>query len=337
MTDMIPARADIGPDADRRRFLKAAGGGAATAGTLALLAACSGSDDPTPTPSGSPTPTPSGTASPSPTPSPTAAFSETAAFSFVLNIAYLQAQFFARAAFGTPLADGLLGGSGTRGEVTGGRQISFADPLLAQYAREIATDEVANVGYLRRMLGGNVIAQPAINIDGGASGAFTAAMRAAGVVATTATFDPYGSDDNFLLSAFFLKDAAVTAWRGVIAAISPANRSAGGGLHATQAYHAGLIRSELYVRGATTATLRTYAGNISDARDQLDGVGSDLDQPIAGSTDVSNVTPADSDGFGFIRSPQQVLNILYLTRDAVVGGPFFPAGVNGELRTSAAS
>ena len=81
--------------------------------------------------------------------------------------------------------------------VTGGRQVSFTDPVVAQYAREIASDEIAHVGFLRNALGNAAVAQPAINIDGGANGAFTAAARAAGVITGSATFDPYASDENF--------------------------------------------------------------------------------------------------------------------------------------------
>ena len=65
------------------------------------------------------------------------------------------------------------------------------EPLIAQYAREIAADEIAHVAFLRTALGGAAVAQPAINISGDAAGAFTTAARAAGVVGATAIFDPY--------------------------------------------------------------------------------------------------------------------------------------------------
>ena len=210
---------------------------------------------------------------------------------------------------------------------------------IAQFAREIANDDIAHVTYLRGVLGGAAVAQPAIALDTG----FTAAARAAGVVGTTEPFDPFASDDNFLLGAFFLKDVMVTAYRGIITALTTnATRVGGAGIHAIEAYHAGLIRTLLYARGATTASLLTSTARFSNARDQLDG-GVDLDQPITGPTPsdtvlaVSNIVPADPDAVTFIRSPEQVLNIFYLTRSAVVGGGFFPAGVNGTLNKSAVS
>jgi hypothetical protein len=40
-------------------------------------------------------------------------------------------------------------------------------------------------------------------------------------------------------------------------------------------------------------------------------------------------------GIAFSRTPQQVLNILYLTPEAgVAGGGFFPNGANGAIRTT---
>lgn len=319
--------------AERRRFLRLAGAAGATTAGLTLLSACGGDDDDgdtTPTPS----PSPSGSASPSPTPSPTPDFAEPVILNFALNLEYLEASFYARAVLGTDLPDALLGGAGTPGALTGGRQVSFTDPIVAQYAREIAADEIAHVTYLRRALGSAAVARPAINIDGGVSGAFTAAARAAGVVAADATFDPYASDENFLLAAFLFEDVGVTAYYGAFRSlVTPALVEAAAGLQAAEAYHAGIIRETLYAKGVATAALRTNAANISNARDQLDGI-IDLDQPITGTADIANVTPGDTAALVLERVPGQVLNVLFLNRGPVTSGGFFPAGVNGEIRTS---
>ena len=92
---------------------------------------------------------------------------------------------------------------------------------------------------------------------------------------------------------------------------------------ATKAFHASLIRSQLYARGAAA---RTSADQISTARDGLDGA-SDLDQGLTGTATVANVTPADGNGLVPGRTPGQTLNVLYVTRSAVVGGGFYPNGI----------
>jgi hypothetical protein len=52
---------------------------------------------------------------------------------------------------------------------------------------------------------------------------------------------------------------------------------------------------------------------------------------------TSNIVPLDGNGLAFSRTTGQVLNIVYLNRAAVTMGGFFPAGVNGTIRTSAAN
>jgi hypothetical protein len=260
---------------------------------------------------------------------------------FALNLEYLEAQFYAFAANGTGLASSQLTGTGTQGAVTGGRQVTFTDPVVARYAQEIAADEAAHVAFLRTALGTSAVAQPAINISGDANGAFTAAARAAGVVSSTGTFDPYASDENFLLGAYIFEDVGVTAYKGASPLIS--NKTflqAAAGILAVEAYHAAMVRGALYAKGMQTPALITAAGQISDARDSLDG-STDLDQGIAAQTIsgqlVSNIVPLDSNGIAFSRTPGQVLNIVYLNRASVTLGGFFPAGVNGNVRASAAN
>ena len=93
----------------------------------------------------------------------------------------------------------------------------------------------------------------------------------------------------------------------------------------------------LYQKGLSAPTLRTAATAISDARDSLDG-STDVDQGIVNATDstVSNIVPLDRNGIAFSRTPGDVLNIVYLTRESVTMGGFFPRGANGVLNMSSA-
>jgi hypothetical protein len=316
--------------AERRRFLTLATSGAATIGGLGLLSAC-GSSSPTPSATPTPTPTPTATST-----GPVQA--DLDILNFALNLEYLEAQFYLYAVYGSGLPGAqTVGGAGAAaGTVTGGRQVAFTDPVVAQYAREIAQDEGAHVNFLRTQLGSAAVEMPNINIDGGATGAFTAAALAAGVISAGQTFDPYASDENFLLGAYIFEDVGVTAYKGAAPLLtSTTYLTAAAGILAAEAYHAGLIRTVLYAKGIATPALRTNAGKISDARDSLDGT-SDDDQGITGDATTSNIVPADTNGIAYSRTTGSVLNIAYLSKAAVVGGGFFPNGVKGNVVTSTA-
>lgn len=320
---------------ERRSFLRASGGAALFAST-SLLAGCGGDNDRIGDDTGVITPPPP--TAPTPTPPPSSTFSDGDILNFALNLEYLEAQFYSFAAFGTGLAANLLGGSGTQGAVTGGRQVAFQSQVVAQYAREIALDERQHVAFLRRAIGNTAVAQPAINISGDANGAFTAAARSAGVIEPSQTFDPYASDDNFLLGAFIFEDVGVTAYKGAAPLItSKAFLEAAAGILAAEAYHAALVRTVLFQRGVQTPALYTATTRISDLRDAVDDfLNSDRDQGIAPIGNMSNIVPADENGLVYSRTPGDVLNIVYLTQAAVQQGGFFPAGVNGTIRLSSA-
>ena len=331
---------------ERRRFMKMAGTAMAATAGASLLAACDNDDD-----DKNPGPV---TGTPPPTTSLPAG--DVDVLNFALNLEYLEANYYTFAAFGTGVNAQNISGTGTQGAVVGGRQVTFSDAMIAANTREIAADENAHVLFLRQNLGSSAVAQPAINIDGGATGAFTAAARAAGIVGPTGTFDPYANDDNFLLGAMLLSDVGVTAYKGSATLI--ANKTvleAAAGILAVEAYHTGLIRTLLYRRGIPGTTIasaqnnRNYAELISNARDTLDGnitsAGpparfADDDQgigPVTANGGVqSNITPTDANAVIFGRTADDVLNVVYQNAGAATSGGFFPAGLNGNIRASTA-
>lgn len=254
----------------------------------------------------------------------TRAPSDSAILNFALNLEYLEAQFYSYAVYGRGLPDDLTTGKGKRGSVTGGRKVNFRTRQVRQYAEEIARDEVDHVAFLRGALGSATVAQPQIDIQG----SFTAAARAAGLIGRHETFDPYANDNNFLLAAYIFEDVGVTAYKGAAPLITNKTYlSAAAGILAVEAYHAANIRVSLLERG-----LADQAGKISDARDSLDG-GSDDDQGIV-RNGKANIVPADGNGLAYGRSADRVLNVVYLTPKKATSGGFFPAGVNGSIRTS---
>ena len=273
---------------------------------------------------------------------------------FALNLEYLEANFYAFAVNGAaiPAAD-TTGSIGTAGAATGGRKVTFTDPIVEQYAREIAADELAHVRFLRKQFTADVTraSQPAIDVGVTPTSAFSNAARAAGLIGAGQSFDPYSSDENFLLGAFIFEDVGVTAYKGAAPLlVNKAYVEASAGILAVEAYHAAIIRAVLYRKGIAAPQLIAATTAISNARDTLDGnptedkvrgIAPDGDQGIATTTTadgvVSNIVPLNENGIAYSRSAGQTLNIVYLNSAAVSSGGFFPAGVNGTIKTSAAS
>jgi hypothetical protein len=183
---------------------------------------------------------------------------------FALNLEYLEAEYYLRAAFGTGLSSGDIDGTGTLGGVSGGRRVPFETPAIQQYAEEIALDELAHVRLLRAVLGNRRVARPALNLDT----SFTLAARAAGIIGPNDTFDPYADENSFLLGAFIFEDVGVTAYKGAAPLIQDKGiLEAAAGLLAVEAYHAGEIRTVLFMRGQELPQLIDAANAISDLRD----------------------------------------------------------------------
>ncbi len=324
----------------RRGFIRLCGGAAAMTAGLALLSGC-GDDN-----GGS-----SSTPSPTPTPTPSGAITDVAVLNFALQLEYLEGAYYAYAVSGSGVDGALLGGMGTQGSVATGsgagaaRAVDFSDDVVAEYAREIAADEIGHIRFLRETLGSARVAQPAINISGSASvdvagtavvGAFTAAARAAGVIGASDTFDPYASDENFLIGAYLLSDVGVSAYRGAAKLLT--NKTyleASAGILAAECYHDATIRAELWRRGLTVPSVYTRVSQTSALRDTLDGAG-DTDQDI-GTAATANLVPTDADGLVLGRSAAQVLNVVFQNSAAATGGGFFPAGLNGTILTSGAA
>ena len=236
---------------------------------------------------------------------------------FALNLEYLEAEFYLRAAFGRGLRDEDTDGQGKRGVVNGGRKVNFSTKNFRLYAEEIAMDEESHVKFLRAALGNAKIARPKINIGS----AFEAAAQAAGL---GSGFNAYANEVNFLIAAFIFEDVGVTAYKGAAALIQDKGvLEAAAGILAVEAYHAGIIRTTLFALDQFHVARR-----ISWLRDNADGAGT-RDQSIGG-PNRANLVPADENGIAFSRTPEEVLRVVYLgNRDE---GGFFPDGVRGTIQ-----
>ena len=245
---------------------------------------------------------------------------------FALNLEYLEAEFYLRAAFGTGLGSNDTTGPGDAagrndkpGAVTGGHKVPFKTKAFRNYAVEIAEDERNHVRFLRKTLGKSAVSRPRIDLKT----SFTTAARAAGLIKSGQTFDPFANETNFLIAAFIFEDVGVTAYNGAAPLIqNKAYLAAAASILAVEAYHAGEIRTILYSQG-----LYKPAQAISDLRDKADHDG-DQDQGI-GNSSTANIIPTDSNGLAYARTVDQVLRIVYLGNSA--HGGFFPTGLNGSI------
>ncbi len=305
---------------NRRRFLKTAGAGAVGLAAASLLPKAAEAAGP-----------PGGL--------------DAAVLNFALNLEYLEAEYYAHATTGAGLeALGIPvnGSDGTpAGPVTvksgSSTQVPFASDSIRQFAAEIASDEESHVVFIRdalKSLGVPYVARPAINLRD----SFNTLAMAAGL---PNPFDPFASDVNFLLGAYIFEDVGVTAYHGgapLLANKTVLNYAAG--ILAVEAYHAGILRTNLFLAGQGAATQ-----DISNVRAALSGPVKDsngnfiaandygVTQPkatAAGGT-TSSLVLTDSNALAFGRTTRQVLNIVYGAVNAS-SGLFFPNGLNGFIK-----
>ena len=245
-----------------------------------------------------------------------------AIFTFVLNLEYLEAEYYLRGTTGQGIADADVGDN--PGPVTGGSLVPFATDAIRQFAEELAANELAHVRYYREALGATAIDRPAIDFTGG----FAAVGQAAGF---GDAFNPFSDELNFLLGGMLFEDVGVTGYKGAAPLIQDKARLEDiAGILAVEAYHMGMARSHLYEAGPTA---QQAANAVTAARATLNG-----DPTIEQGVVVdghANFVPSDDQGIAFSRTPQQVLQIAYLTpQTGITSGGFYPNGVNGTITST---
>jgi len=281
---------------------------------------------------------------------------------YALNLEYLEAEFYLRAATGAGLASADTAaptgytGSYTLGPVTPGLAAQVANLTTAQQQilNEIAYEEQQHVRFLRAALGKAANPRPAIDLS-----FFGPLATAAGITTSTApAFNPFASFDAFLVGAFIFEDVGVTAYAGAAPMISSAGVTAGyltaaGGILAVEAYHAAYIRTTLTARAIAAGNASAYpylgyANQIESLRASLT-VGNAAQPSTAGAvetlltlpsgpTSPSAIVPADqTTAIGFARTINQVHHIVY--GSGTIGtksGGFFPNGTNSLFATTTA-
>jgi hypothetical protein len=284
----------------RRGFCLAA---AATAATTTLLAGC-GSD-------GSNNNTGGGTSK----------VTDADIFNFALNLEYLEAEFYLRAATGNGLSTADTGNSSSK--TTGGSQVPGLTSIQMQYINEIAQNELDHVRAIRGVLGSSAVSAPAIDL----TNSFNALASAAGL---GSTFNPFASYSNYLIGAFIFEDVGVTAYHGAAKLLSSkTNLTAAAEIQAVEAYHAASIRSQIVAAGSSAISA---ANAVEGVRAQLGGG----NETTLSATGITAADPTNS--IAYERTTDQVLHIVYGTGGGagVKGGTFFPSGLNGNISVTQA-
>jgi len=223
---------------------------------------------------------------------------------FALNLEYLEAEFYTVATTGKTIDQlGIaVDGAGTAGATTGGKQVNFTNSTFAtaDIAAEIAFDEQAHVKFIRQALtsaGATPVARPAINLNALGIG--------------------FNSLNEFLTLARAFEDVGVTAYAGAAPLITDKT---------ILGYAARIAETE----SEHSANIRLQVAKLGIPTTLLDGA--DILPPPSG----QKYFPVDNNALTQVRTPGQVLYIVYGNQANARGGGFFPNGVNGTINTSSA-
>ena len=145
------------------------------------------------------------------------------------------------------------------------------------------------------------------------------------------THDPFADEISFFLGGMLFEDVGVTGYKGATPLIQDKELQEDiAGVLAVEAYHMGMARSLLFQAGDEA---REAANAITEARGELNGM-PEIEQGIE-VNGHANFVPSDDRGIAFSRTPQQVLQIGYVTPETGVSSSgFFPDGVNGDLAST---
>lgn len=282
------------------------------------------------------------------------AYTDADILNFALNLEYLESQFYTLATTGKTIDEVGIGigagtaamGGGTVVTKSGGPAsclVPWTLPAIQAYATETAQEERNHVTFLRGALGSSAVAQPNLDL-------YNSFNTLAGAAGIASTFDPFANDLNFLVGAYVFEDVGVTAYSGAAPLLTmSANLGAAAGILGVEAYHAGLVRTSIFIADPDgKAGLQGYTQKISATRMALDGSSTTDDigvglqtvtiEPAGSKNGAATIVDAQTDSPNYSktysRTTTQVLKIVTGSMNipasgAKYTGVFFPNGLNG--------
>lgn len=242
--------------------------------------------------------------------------SESDVLNFALNLEYLEATFYSYVVTGADIPSASTGG-GPAPTGAPGATPTFQSQRIADLFAEIYFDEISHVNDLRTALGSSAVPRPQLN------------LAALGTVSTA----------NYITFARLFEDVGVTAYAGAATDLTGTNLQYAAQILAVESFHSGAIRYIAIEEGVPylpTAVIPTDMedvppldpGSVSAAQTGPTTQGAFF--ATAGANGVNKTLP----GLAYTRTTSQVLAIVYANgATGTAQGGFFPAGLNGNIKT----
>ncbi|WP_440978503.1 ferritin-like domain-containing protein [Sphingomonas pseudosanguinis] len=271
---------------------------------------------------------------------------DTAPLQFALNLHYLSTNMLQLAIYGKDrqLPAQFIRGGETVDQpgvsATSAKQVAFPEDARDIQARiqEIADSLWYRTLLLRALLRADSPAQKQIDMT---AERFTAMFRLAGAIGPNESFDPYASPVDLALAAETILAVQATALNGLVSQYTNSIvKAAMVSMAATAATDVTTVRTILMAASTSRPAVLTMVDRLAAWRNGIDGAGitdRGMSPVTANGMMTTRLSLTDDDGLLLSRTPAQALNVLFMTSAATTQGGFFPTGINGSIKTSAAN
>ncbi|XP_048441826.1 desiccation-related protein PCC13-62-like [Pyrus x bretschneideri] len=255
---------------------------------------------------------------------------------FMLNLEYLDGEFYSYGVFGNDL-DSISPNLSQGGPRPIGGQKANLEPLVTEIIKEFAYEQVGHIRAITQATGG--FPRPLINLS---RALFSLVVDLALGYPLLPRFDPYANTVNYLIAAQALNYDGLVGYVYINANLNAdaANRL-GASLLGMKAGQNAVLRALLYERANQTVapynfTVAYIVSRIAELGNKVTrgGLEEGIIVPItlgAENRTVTNVLSADTNSLSYARTPPEILRILYGTGNEYVPGGFFPAKANGQI------